>query len=409
MLTISGEDLAVRLNLDYALTLTSKVGVWGGLDQRHLRAQIPRMNAVHAAILALGDRGLPHLAGLDASRLEQAVAWVARRRAEGAPVVVLGEPGAVAAVRALSSVAPDPGALRWVDGIDGAEEALAAGDAHLLVLDGPPWVRWLAARLAGSAIGLTLAGEGAPIPGLEGAERLNGPCDARFGVFGAASLAVAELAGARGDAILEEATRAARRVAHPALFENPAYLWAAVLVAGREHGLERLCFLLPTGRLEGWAAWGTRMWAAVTTRAESRGGVRRPTGIPTLVARLGDEAMIQHLLGGPHDVLGVAVTVDDLGARDARGHHRWGLARALLSAQIMQLCRDGRPVVQLRLPSLDPAMLAGLSMVTLHAAIATALASDLDPLSSPAAQQWRTLAEDEILNYPPDDTETPRG
>ncbi len=410
MQTIAGEDLAVRLNLDYALTLTSKVGVWGGLDQRHLRAQIPKMNAVYASINALGDQRLPYGRPLGDALSAALDAWVEARRAEALRVVVLGEPGAVSAARMLSSLAPDPGAITWVDGMDGLEAALGGAPAHLVVLDGPPWVRWLAESLGGRAKGATVVGGELPIAGLEGAETLPGPADAALGVLGPFALAAAALCGAAIAPIVEEAIRARQRCASMALFENPALLFAAVLVAAREHGVERLVFLLPSGRLEPWAAWATRAWSSITTRGAARANVRVPAGVPSIAVRLGDEAMIQHLLGGPHDLLGCALVLDDDGAQDLEGRRRWGLARSLLTAQFMQLCRDGRPVVQLRVPTLDPAMIAGLSVVCLHAATATALASDIDPLLSPAVQLWRTLATEEITSLPPySSSESSRG
>lgn len=389
--------MGLRLNLDYALTLANAVGVWGGVDQRQLRAQIPKMNAVHAALLAAGDQGWPHTRALSGDPLERAGAWAEARRSAGDRVVVLGEPGAVAAARVLASgLAAQP---RWVDAPDALEDALADGPAHLLVLDGPPWVRWLAASSAGRCSGLTVAGD-EPTP-LDGAELLPGPADARFGVLGPAALALALLGGADGQGVLDEARSVARRCAHPALFENPAYLWAALMVAGRESGLERLAFLLPTARLEPWAAWAARAWVSLTSRADTRSGVRVHGGVGAITARLGDEALIQHILAGPRDLLGCAVVVDDGGGASALAGERWALSRALLTAQVQQMSRVGRPVIQIRLPSLKPGMIAGLSVLVLHAALAVAIASDLDPLAAPAAAAWRALASGELPSLPP--------
>lgn len=364
------------------------------------------MNGVLAAMSALAEQGAPLGRAPGEELLAQVDRWVEARRAEGGPIVVLGEPGAVAAARVLSSLSPEPGRLRWLDGVDALGAETLAG-AHLVVLDGPPWVRWLAQELAGAASGITWVGaEAAP----SGAELLPGPADARFGVLGPFALAAAALCGAALAPIVDEISRARTRCAAPALFENPALLFAAVLVAARDHGVERLAFLLPTGRLEPWAAWATRAWPGITTRSESRAGVRVPSGVPCLAVRLGDEALIQHLIGGPHDLLGCAVLLDDDGSRDLEGRRRWALGRALQNAQFMQLCRDGRPVVQLRLPTLDPGLVAGLSVVCLQAATAVALASDLDPLSAPAAQLWRTLAAEEIRSHSPSPAlETSRG
>lgn len=390
--------MTVRLNLDHALTLASEVGVWGGLDQRQLRAQIPRMNAVHAALMGLLERAPAQVPAMEMA--EAATRWAEARAAAGEEVVVLGEPSAVAAARALAATAPAPARVSYVDGLDA--QAPRGAKVHLLVLDGPPWVRWMARAWASEGAGLSVAGEEPDAPWGSEVERLRGPADGAFGVLGPGALAAAAVSGASPLAIVAEAARVWARCGSKALFENPAFLWAAVLRAGREHGIERLFFLLPTSRLEPWGAWATRAWASLTSSADSRGDVRVPAGVPTQVATLGDEAILQHLLSGPRDLLGAAVMLEDVGAREPQDVARWALARSLMAEAVAQITRDGRPVVQVRLGSLDPPTVAGLSVVTLHAALAFALAADVDPLDMPAARRWRDLAAEAIQTVPID-------
>jgi len=390
--------VTVRLNLDHALTLASEVGIWGGLDQRQLRAQIPRMNTVYPVFAELVARAPAAVPGLEVA--QAAARWAQARLAAGEEVLVLGEPSAVAAARALEATAPTPGRVRYVDGLDA--EAPRGRPVHLLVLDGPPWVRWMARSWAGGFSGITVVGGEPGSPWGPEVQRLEGPADGAFGVLGPAALAAAAVSGASIDAIVAEAARVHARCGARALFENPALLWAAVLRAGRDYGIERLFFLLPSSRLEPWGAWVTRAWASLTSSADSRGDVRVPAGVPTQVATLGDEAILQHLLSGPRDLLGAAIMLDDVGARDPEGVTRRALARALMGVAVSQISRDGRPVVQLRLGSLDPPTVAGLSVLALYAALAFALACDVDPLDMPAARRWRELAADALQSIPVD-------
>lgn len=347
---------------------------------------ISRFNALHGAILAAGDGGWPHLSLLGTA--PDLSPWVEARRAAGERLVVLGEPGAVSACRALL---PGGAPMTPVFSPGGLVAALA-GDVpvHLMTLQGPRWVRDLAVEARPSVRSATWVGrDDAPAE----FEHLVGASDARFGVLGPGSLAVAALAGVGPELLLAEAERMARRCAGPALFENPAYVWAALLGSLADRGVERLTFLLPDPALQPWSDWAARCWAGTTARVVGRSGVQTHRGLSVHSALVGDENLLQLQLAGPRDALVVSVTVDDPGPSVAQplGLRAWELGRALQARQVRQLTLDGRPVIQLRLPSLQPAWLASLSFLSLHTAVVVALFQDADPLVQPVVDHWRAL------------------
>lgn len=401
--------MGLRLNLDYALALASRIGVLAGVEERQLRAQLPKINAAHASLVGAGDDGWPHLRCLAEPPLDLVKAWAEARRQAGERIVVVGEPGALAAARALMSTAPPAGEapippISWVDGLDAVDPLDAdplGGDrpVHVLALDGPGWVETVVRDLMPGASGLTVAGE-RDDHGLGDAERLKGPVDARFGVFGPAALALAALAGVDVDAAMADGLDTARRCSAPGLYNNPAYLWAALLHASRERGIERLQFLVPSARLVPWADWAARAWLSLTSRAETRGGVRVHVGWGATVSRVGDEAMLQHVVDGPRDVMIVALNVERGGALSDAAQRRWSLGRELMSAAVQQLSREGRPVVQIRAPSVGAPSVAALSALTLHTALTVAMLQDIDPLATPAVAFWRALVNTELQSHP---------
>lgn len=395
-----------RLNLDSSLSMAASIGPGLGLEMRDLRALLPKFAAVHATFVEAGDRGWPHLAALLPGACDAATAWGAARAAAAQRVLVLGEPGAVDASLALSSAA-GAGAERVsvVTAPDAAvlAAALEGPAPHLLVLDGPTWVRTLSLAIQARCDGITVvprdgeAGAGwCPEAGL-----LTGPggADPRFGVLGPAAFGLLALAGVDVDAVVAEAITVARAAGNPALFENPAYRLAATLLASRERDVHRLALLLPTPRLLGWAAWCGRAWAGLTARVgRESDGVHRHGGVRASALCLGDEVGVQVLVEGAPDALTLALWAESPGLDQAIGSHlsTWEIARRLSAQHVRQLSVAGRPVVQLRLAGLDASSLAGLSVLMLQAGLAMALALDLDPMAMPAALRWRAMTDEAL-------------
>lgn len=391
-----------RITLDTSLALARAVGAWGGLEHKDLRAQISRINAAHAAIVGAGDAAWPHISALaEGPALAQALRWGAARRAGGEPLVVVGEPSAVGAAMAVLGDA----SVRGLDSLDGfAVEAAFAGGRppHLLVLPGPDWVIELADAVADRSSGCTVAGDAHL---LSGAESLPPLSNVAFGALGPVAWALAARAGQDVAGLLAEGLRMAQRCSSPALFENPAYLLAATVLACRERGADRLALLLPVARMLPWAAWAERAWGALTARREQRAGVGLLVGTPTFSAMLADEARIAALAGGPNDVVSLALWAEDPGAhwtlRD--GQPAWERTRSLHQSQVRLLAHGGRPVVQLRLPALTPGWLVALSFLTLHSALVVAMGGEGDPRVLPGVDLWRTsLRRDHLSGADPD-------
>ncbi len=327
---------------------------------------------------------------------------VAARWPDG--LLVIGEPGAIAAARLLAEGTPAEASGRRVWFADGPDaptlSALADRRPHLVLLDGPDWVRQLGVSLHAVTSGATVfSGDGTERDGwtLPAAPRIDGigASDARFGVLGAASLALTAAVGGDVDAVMEAAERMADRCAAAALFDNPALNLAAVSWAlALDHRLFEPVFSVDGPRLEAWAAVVARAWGAITSGtpgSAANGDLRRAGGFFPRVTRAGDEAQMARLLDGPSDAWVISVTAEPPPTAEPTPGAE--LRARLDQAQHRLLIQGGVPALRLRLGRDDAPTLAGATLLFLHAATALAVLRDVDPLAIPAADRLRELQD----------------
>lgn len=380
--------MSTRLNLDLTAAMAESIGADAGLDRRALLAQIPRISLAHAAITSAPAGRWPHLAALEADRAA-ARAWAVERRDSGAPLALVGDPAAVDGARALAATVGGGADLGLITSPDPIEiAAVMSRRPHLVALEGAAWVEPLTGALAESASGITRVGADGPLAG-------PGADDARFGPLSPLALALVDRAGASSEAVLTEARALARRISAAAMYDNPAYLLAAALMACRERGRDRLVLVTPSARLDPWASWAVRAVEGLTCRvARPSGLMDEPRGLGVSLARSGDELALQRLLDGPADTVALLIWSDDPGPDLRVGAQ--GSATTLLREQHQRWAGElrlaGRPALQLRLPGLDPSALGAASTLLIHAAIAWAAAQDLDPIAMPAVARWRARA-----------------
>lgn len=371
--------------------MVESIGADAGLDRRQLLAQIPKLTLAHSAIIAAGDGHWPHVAAVE-QELSGLQTWVEQRQADGAPLALAGDPGALCAATALASTMPGGARATWAGSADPIElSGLLEGRPHLVAIDGPAWVDAVAGGLVDTLAGVTHVGGDGPLSG-------PGAGDARFGVLSPLSLALCALAGTPADAVLAETRQLARRAAAPAALENPAYLLAAALLGWRDRGVDRLLIAVPSARLAPWARWASGAIEGLSCRVARPHGLDEPRGIGAGAAHSGDDLTLQRLVEGPGDTVTLALWSDDLGADRLIGADR--SAGALLREQHQRWLRElklrGRPVVQLRLPSLGPASMAAASYLLIHAAVAWSMAQELDPIAMPAVARWRERARQDL-------------
>jgi hypothetical protein len=388
--------------LDISGVFQSTIGTRVGIKQPHFRAAKDVVLTQHAALEEAAQGGLlPHLLPLPVSEARRLAASLS-----GRPVVLLAEPSAGLAVSALSSshgVAP---VLLDATDARSIEDAVALEGAVLVVLDGPAWVRLVAAELGPlfSTV-LVFAGDGTGASGWgpSGSQVVEsfGSADLRFGGFGLAALTLLAAAGGDLEGVAATAAAMAEQCRSSVMSENPSYALAAVFLALEEvSGISGPMLLVPSRRLQSWGQWLSGSWGATAIRPELRGGLRRVRGESGRCVLAGDEAAIQRLIEGPADRLIVSVVGSRPPGPDrAIGRHlsAWSLGQAFLGAHHHQLRRTGRPMAQLRTSSLGPSSMLACAVLWTQAALAVGGSRGQDPLTMDAADGWRGVLVDSWL------------
>jgi hypothetical protein len=405
----------MRIDVDWTALDAATVGARDGVRRGDLTALSARVAGLHDDVAAAAAAGsLPHL---DAARDENVTRWLetgsswGHGRGKVTRLLVIGEPAAVGAVAVLAG--PSAPGVSLVAGLD--PEAIGAalllpGKARLIVLDGPTWVRELAHTLAPRCSAVTvfrgdgLSGPGLTLPGCESWD-VRGAADPRFGVVGAAAMALLGFSGRSAAGLQDALTGGRERNMVRAMLQNPAYRLAASLsVLEQRRGRQGVHLLLDTGGLLPWAAWASGAWAAIASKrvADASGATRLRGGVVTH-GLFADEAAIQRLAEGPASALVVTVEVGRA-AVDSEllpGANLAQQGQQLVNQQVAWLGRRHQPAVRLRLPELNAAGLAELSVLWLQAALVSTALDEGDPLRMDGADQWRGWLESPPLHAQP--------
>lgn len=386
----------MRFSLDTKATTPERIGARDGVPAARLQALARPLFDLQARLDEATAHGLlPHLA-LTADQVSdwmgQGAAWREGGRRAVDRVLVLGEPGAVAAALALL---PADASSR-VAGIDRPELAavdLALAGARrprLLVLHGPAWVLPFAATLAPRFSALTLLSEEPLEPAASAAlpeadcRVAPGSCDPRFGVLGAASFLLAGFAGLDPQplrAALDERRLASRL---QTLKDNPGHRLGALAALLAHAGFAAPVLVVGAPGLDAWARWAAGAWTAIKSRAVPvPGGVAARGGLCPRV-RLGDEAAMQGLLEGPRG--GFVLVLEQRGEGPEA---RW--AQALSATLRAQVARQQLPLVAVLVDDPSPATRLALSDFWLQAALVAAALDPVDPLTMNGADAFREL------------------
>lgn len=363
----------------------------GGLGRKRMVSGLARLRDVHAILRTGADEGRwPHLALPSEDVLASAIA-VARGFAErGGELAVVGQPGAVAAVRAVVDAL---GVRRpvWVDSPDDTVLAsLDRPDVDWLVLEGPAWADRVAEWAVGQDRRVAVAGPGehaAPPGGWWVSDAVAG--DGRFAPFGPAAAIAASWSGVDVEELHGGARDMRAACERSALFENPAYTLAlATVFAERDLAAAVPVHLVTVGRLHAFAGWITRVWGAITSDAVPGEGVVRHAGAAGVPGVVGDEELLQALLVGPRDKL---VTLWDTTELPAGPLASELAAQARAVRELLE--RENVPYVRVRLPGLDARAAGGAALLAAHAAVTAAVFQDVDPLGLGGVAAWYSTLE----------------
>jgi hypothetical protein len=362
-----------------------------GLGRRRLLSGLGRLREVHEVVRAGAGAGRwPHLQLPDEAELAAAREIAAELRRRAPRLAVVGQPGAIAALRAITE-ALGVESPRWVSSPDSATlDALDSPDVAWLVLEGPAWVDQVAEWAVGQGRIVAMAGAGthdAPPNGWWISDPVAG--DGRFGGLGAAAAVCAAWAGVDIEAVHLGARDMVEACERPALFENPAYTFALTTVfLERDLGVSIPVHIATSGRLEAFTRWLVRMWGAVLADSVPVEGVMRHQGAAGVSGIVGDEELIQVLLLGPRDK---HVSLWDV----ADGESGRGAAEAVLQSRALQtlLDRENVPYLRVRLPGLDARSLGAAMFLAEHAAVTASLFLDVDPLGLDGVSAWYAALE----------------
>lgn len=387
----------MRFRLDTRLSEASTIGARAGmaLDEGSLLAQrlMGRLQELHQATEAGLLPALRLAADPQAARraVELGASWRGSGRSAADRLVLVGEPGAVAAAALLArslgrsdlSLVDQPDSRLIHAALDGARRP------RVLALSGPRWVPAAVAAMGLDAARVTVAMDEDDTTLSWGQPWVApGAMDGRLGAVGPAGLAVLGWAGCPEPLLsgLIEALGEAVDVVHGGASRANPSLRLALLARGLEAAdpASAPALVASTPALRRWASWAASTWLAVRSRSAPRGAAFELMGATPLVCAAGDEAAVQRLCEGSRGPWSLLLGIDGLPA-DALAAE----ALALLNAQASLLSDHGRPAVRILLRDDSPATLAQLCVWWAVGCLLAASLDAVDPLTMDAADRLR--------------------
>lgn len=234
----------------------------------------------------------------------------------------------------------------------------------------------------------------------------------RFSVLSAVGLFPAALMGIAGQQIVEGAVAMRARCEDGEVAKNPAYFYAAAhKLLGKKNKVLVNVLMPYCDRLQLFGQWYSQLWAESLGKRTTRTGKLINAGYTPVVAMgaTDQHSQLQLYLEGPKDKLVTLLSVEDLGkdiaippvvagskknaAMAFLGGHKLGeLLKAERDATKAALCRNGVPVLDLRIPAVNPHTMGELIFFF---EVATVFAGELlgvNPLDQPAVEVGKRYA-----------------
>ncbi len=341
----------------------------GGVGARQFSSRLPHVQQAMRRIAAPGQ-AWPHLQPVPGAAPD-ALAVLSKAK----HLQVVGQPGAVAAIKAVISAVVPAAAIRWQLSEESAP--LAAGSA-LVCLEGPDWVDRVAEDAVRTGRRVVMVGAGshdAPPRGAWLCDSVGG--DGRFCWLGATVPTLLKWAGADDLGWTRGIAEGQGICARPALYENPA--WAlATSVSMLPEAVPVL--IANTPELGPMMHAIGRCWAAQVRGVPARGELSARVGLVAVDGIAGDEELFEAVHGGPRDRLPIF----------------WGPSSAAADTFQWWLGREARPWLSLKTTSINAEDVGLLASTAVHTGVAFAALRQLDPVASPGADAWLSASRREF-------------
>lgn len=230
----------------------------------------------------------------------------------------------------------------------------------------------------------------------------------RFSVLSPVGLLPAAVIGIDVDGLMRGAARMEMACRTDELMQNPAGLFATLMVAADRELGRPIHVLMPyCDRLRSLALWFQQLWAESLGKANDLTGAAVSIG-PTPLPAIGvsdQHAQLQLFMEGPQDKIIVFISVDDEGETITIPEHRADEAGlAYLGGRTLQelfeserratreaLRRSGRPSMTLAVGRLDAAALGALFQFFEIATVYAGALYGVDPLDQPGVELGKRL------------------
>ncbi|MBU2550836.1 MAG: glucose-6-phosphate isomerase [Proteobacteria bacterium] len=225
----------------------------------------------------------------------------------------------------------------------------------------------------------------------------------RFSVFTPVGLLPLAVAGVNVAEMLRGAAAAEESCTRAALWNNPAYLFAAVNYALRQKRGRNILVMMPyADSLSEVADWFAQLWAeSLGKRLSTDGRVVMAGQTPVKAVGVTDQhSQVQLYMEGPQDKVVVFIASSAYRAdvkiphlfKDQKdlaylgGHTMGELIQAEQAATAKALTAAGRPNMTLRLPKITPASVGYLLYMLEVATVVSGYLYDIDPLDQPGVE-----------------------
>lgn len=231
----------------------------------------------------------------------------------------------------------------------------------------------------------------------------------RFSVFTPVGLFPAALCGIDIISLLQGAGKMDRRTREPELFNNPAYLLAALAYLADTRRRKNILVAMPySSALLDLAEWFQQLWAESLGKARHRDGSPAHVG-STPVRALGatdQHSQVQLYMEGPPDKLIMFLAVKEFerqaeippafedieGVGYLGGHSLAELIHAEQTGTETALARAGRPSLRLELPALNSEVMGQLMYLFMVATVFAGALYDVNPLDQPGVELGKRYA-----------------